>query len=72
MEVAHLAAVSGGKFKVFNFHFNWHDPYLFWSGLIGGTFLTSASHGTDQLIVQRLLAAKTSGKARARCCPAVW
>ena len=37
---------------------NWHQPYLFWSGLIGGTFLTCASHGTDQLIVQRLLAAR--------------
>ena len=64
MEVAHLAAVSGHKFNVFNFHFNWHEPYLFWSGLIGGTFLTSASHGTDQLIVQRLLAAKNKRQSQ--------
>src|SRR5439155_4140662 len=48
----------GNKFAVFDFRFNWRDPYLFWSGLVGGTFLTSASHGTDQLIVQRLLAAR--------------
>ena len=27
----------------------------FWAGLLGGTFLTMASHGTDQLLVQRLL-----------------
>ena len=33
-------------------------PYTFWAGLIGGTFFTTASHGTDQLIVQRLLAAR--------------
>ncbi|MEY2413421.1 MAG: solute:Na+ symporter, family, partial [Acidobacteriaceae bacterium] len=30
-----------------------------WAGLIGGAFLTTASHGTDQLIVQRLLAARS-------------
>ena len=63
-EVAHLAAIAGGKFTIFNFHFNWHQPYLFWSGLIGGTFLTSASHGTDQLIVQRLLAAKNKRQSQ--------
>lgn len=62
--VAHLAALSGDKFTVFHFHFNWHEPYLFWSGLIGGTFLTSASHGTDQLIVQRLLAARNKRQSQ--------
>ncbi len=56
-EVARLAA-PGGKFTFLDFHFNWRQPYLFWSGVVGGTFLTSASHGTDQLIVQRLLAAR--------------
>jgi solute:Na+ symporter, SSS family len=57
-EVGRLAAASGDKFSFLDFRFNWHQPYLFWSGLVGGTFLTSASHGTDQLIVQRLLAAR--------------
>src|SRR5437773_2129532 len=57
-EVVRVAHEAGNKFAVFDFHFNWRDPYLFWSGLVGGTFLTSASHGTDQLIVQRLLAAR--------------
>ncbi|HVA01426.1 MAG TPA: sodium:solute symporter [Terriglobia bacterium] len=63
-QIAHLASVSGSKFAIFDFHFNWHQPYLFWSGLIGGTFLTSASHGTDQLIVQRLLAAKNKRQSQ--------
>jgi SSS family solute:Na+ symporter len=57
-DVVQLAHAAGNKFAVFDFHFDWHQPYLFWSGLVGGTFLTTASHGTDQLIVQRLLAAR--------------
>jgi len=43
---------------VFDFTTNPWIPYTFWSGVIGGAFLTTASHGTDQLIVQRLLAAR--------------
>src|SRR6185295_17145033 len=43
---------------VFDFSFDFWKPYTFWAGLIGGAFLTTASHGTDQLIVQRLLAAR--------------
>ena len=58
-EVVHLAQAAGGKFTVFNFHFDWSQPYLFWTGLVGGMFLNTASHGTDQLIVQQLLAART-------------
>ena len=53
------AAESAGKFQVFDFRPNIWIPYTFWAGLIGGTFLTTASHGTDQLIVQRLLAARS-------------
>jgi solute:Na+ symporter, SSS family len=65
LTVRHLALISGHKFSVFNFSFNWHDPYVFWAGFIGGTFLTSASHGTDQLIVQRLLAARNMRQSQA-------
>jgi solute:Na+ symporter, SSS family len=54
----HAAAASAGKLQVFNFAGNLWIPYSFWAGLIGGTFFTIASHGTDQLIVQRLLAAR--------------
>jgi len=54
----HTAASTAGKLQVFNFSHSVWIPYTFWSGLIGGTFFTVASHGTDQLIVQRLLAAR--------------
>ena len=54
----HTAAATAGKLQVFNFSRSIWIPYTFWAGLIGGTFFTVASHGTDQLIVQRLLAAR--------------
>ncbi len=54
----HSVAVSAGKLRVFDFTPDFWKPYTFWAGLIGGAFLTTASHGTDQLIVQRLLAAR--------------
>jgi Na+/proline symporter len=57
-------AGPAGKFQVFNFHWSWTYPYTFWAGLIGGCFLTTASHGTDQLVVQRLLSAKSERESR--------
>ena len=57
--VTHAAAAAGGKFHVFDFRFSLTQSYTFWSGVIGGTFLTMASHGTDQTMVQRLLAARS-------------
>src|SRR5205823_8458589 len=60
-EVTQVAAAAGHKLQVLNFSFDWTTKYTFWSGLIGGAFLTMASHGTDQTIVQRLLAAKSEG-----------
>lgn len=56
--VTQSAAAAGGKLRVFDFGFSLTRSYTFWSGLIGGTFLTMASHGTDQTMVQRLLAAR--------------
>lgn len=53
------AASSAHKFQVFDFSLDITKTYTFWAGIVGGTFLTTASHGTDQLMVQRLLAAKT-------------
>jgi SSS family transporter len=52
------AAAGAGKFQLFDFSTSVWVPYTFWAGVIGGTFFTTASHGTDQLIVQRLLAAR--------------
>src|SRR5271155_5891283 len=57
-EVTQVAAAAGGKFRVFDFTLSLTRSYTFWSGLIGGTFLTMASHGTDQTMVQRLLSAR--------------
>jgi SSS family transporter len=57
-EVTSVAAASGDKLQVFDFTLSLTRTYTFWSGVIGGTFLTMASHGTDQTMVQRLLAAR--------------
>ena len=69
---ASVQAIAGGlhKFQVFDLHcfdpkvsahwphLDFTKPYTLCAGIIGGAFLTTASHGTDQLIVQRLLAAR--------------
>jgi len=54
----HETAGAANKFQVFDFHLSLTKTFNFWAGLIGGMFLTTASHGTDQLMVQRLLAAR--------------
>jgi solute:Na+ symporter, SSS family len=61
------AAAETRKFHIFDFSISFTNPaktYTFWSGMIGGTFLTMASHGTDQTIVQRLLAAKSERESK--------
>ena len=62
-EVTRVAAAAGHKLQVFDFSFHWATKYTFWSGVVGGAFLTMASHGTDQTIVQRLLAARNQRDA---------
>src|ERR1700732_3196914 len=57
-EITQAAALAGGKLRVFDFTFSLARSYTFWSGILGGTFLTMASHGTDQTMVQRLLASR--------------
>ena len=52
------------KFRVFDWVPSWTKPYNFIAGVLGGTFLTTASHGTDQLMVQRLLAAKNQRESK--------
>lgn len=63
-EVTQVAAAAGNKLQVFDFSWNLATKYTFWSGVIGGAFLTMASHGTDQTIVQRLLAAQNQRDSR--------
>ena len=52
-------ATAAGKFQLISLSTDFSLPFTFWAGLLGGTFLTMASHGTDQLLVQRLLTCKT-------------
>jgi SSS family transporter len=61
----HTVAGAAGKFHLFNFALNLTTTYTFWAGVLGGTFLTMASHGTDQLMVQRMLAARNLKESRA-------
>jgi SSS family transporter len=60
----HAMAAAAGKVTIFHFAFSLSQTYTFWAGLIGGCFLTMASHGTDQLMVQRLLAARNLRDSR--------
>jgi Na+/proline symporter len=43
------------KYSVFDFSLDFTKTYTFWSGLLGGCFLTMSTHGTDQYLVQRYL-----------------
>ncbi|PKL82054.1 MAG: sodium:solute symporter [Ignavibacteriae bacterium HGW-Ignavibacteriae-3] len=58
-------AAESGKLAIVNFGFDkglsefFSQPYTLIGGLLGGAFLSMASHGTDQLIVQRLFATKS-------------
>jgi solute:Na+ symporter, SSS family len=57
-------AASAGKLRVLNPSLDLTATYTLWGGLIGGAMLSAASHGTDHLIVQRLLATRSLGDAR--------
>jgi Na+/proline symporter len=57
-------AAAAHKLRMFNFSLSLSTPYTILGGLIGGAMLSAASHGTDHLIVQRLLATRSLGDAR--------
>ena len=60
------AGSEAGRFRLFDFSPDPTRSYTFWSGLVGGACLMFATHGTDQLIVQRYLCCRSrSGAARA-------
>lgn len=62
---AALAELSGaGRLRVLDFALDPTLAYTFWAGILGGGVLTMATHGTDQMFVQRLLACGTIGSAR--------
>lgn len=64
-DVVRFATEGGNKFAVLNldtpggFWDYLATPYTLLGSLLGGTFLTMASHGTDQLLVQRLLGCRS-------------
>jgi solute:Na+ symporter, SSS family len=49
------SAAEAGKLRMIDTSFNMRTTYTLWAGVFGGAVFTMASHGTDQLIVQRLL-----------------
>ncbi len=65
-DVVRYATANGmNKFEIFNWNTGGSivaflaTPYTIIGSILGGTFLTMASHGTDQLLVQRLLGCET-------------
>jgi len=56
-------ATQFGKYSIFDFSLDHTRLYTFWSGLIGGCFLTMSTHGTDQYLVQRYLCTDRPRKA---------
>jgi SSS family solute:Na+ symporter len=55
---------EAGKLSVLHLEWSWTQPYTLLAGLVGGAVLTMATHGTDQMFVQRLLACRNPGEAR--------
>ena len=53
------SAADAGKLKLIDFSLARDNPHTVAAGLLGGAFLAMASHGADQLIVQRLLSARS-------------
>lgn len=58
------AAEEAAKLRIIVPTLSWTTPYTLIAGLLGGALLSAASHGTDHLIVQRLLATRSLRDAR--------
>ena len=58
------AAAEAGKLVTFDFAWDLRRDYTFWSGVIGGAVFTGATHGTDQMFVQRYLCSRSLADAR--------
>lgn len=57
-------AGEAGKLRLLDPYLGFDRAHTVFAGLIGGAFLSMASHGADQMIVQRLLAASSLNHAR--------
>jgi SSS family transporter len=64
MDNAFAATYSAGKLRIVDFTPSLTRTYTLLSGIVGGALLSGASHGTDHLIVQRLLATRSLKDAR--------
>ena len=75
---AHVVARGRAAGKIPGFRFPARCPhfftrtYSFWAGVIGGCFLTTASHGTEQLWSSACSPRAMSAKAAPRCSRAGW
>jgi solute:Na+ symporter, SSS family len=56
-------ATEHDKLRMFDFTPSWSQPYNFWAGLFGGAVLTVGTHGTDHMMVQRYLSARSQREA---------
>ncbi|HET6853840.1 MAG TPA: hypothetical protein VFH46_16170, partial [Pyrinomonadaceae bacterium] len=63
LATASSLATQFGKYSLFDFTLDYTRTYTFWSGLLGGCFLTMSTHGTDQYLVQRYLCTDRPRKA---------
>lgn len=57
-------AADAGKLVALDWQLSLSAPYTVLGGLVGGALLSAASHGTDHLIVQRLLGTRSLRDAR--------
>lgn len=55
---------AAGKFRLIDLSPDPSKTYTLWTGLIGGACLTMATHGVDQLMVQRYLCTRSLTQAR--------
>jgi SSS family solute:Na+ symporter len=58
------AAAAAGKLQLIDPRIDFTATYTLLGGVVGGALLSAASHGTDHLIVQRLLATRSLRDAR--------
>jgi len=56
-------ATSHDKLRVLDFSLDLSNPYTFWAGLVGGAVLSLGTHGTDHMMVQRYLSARSEREA---------
>jgi SSS family transporter len=56
--------LRAGKFRIWDASFDRTAEYTIWCGLLGATFLTLGSHGTDQNMAQRLFCCRDEREAR--------